>query len=459
MDLRQSTAVVVPFGPFVDKTDGVTLEVGLVSALDHASTGIMLSKNGGTLAVRNAAVTASEYDAHGCYKVTLDATDTGTLGTLRMIYTDPATCLAVWQDFMVLPANVWDSLYGADFLQVDAWQLKGIEQSMTDLKDFADSGYDPAAHKVAGVVLADTATNLTNAPANGDLTAAMKSSVTAAVPTTAQIKTAIEAAGSSLAQILAQIGTAGAGLTALGDTRLANLDAAISSRLAAGGYTAPDNATIAAIAGYLDTEIAAILEDTGTTLPGLLAALNNLSSAQAQAACAAALLAYGPALASVCTELRLARLDTAVSSRSSHAAADVATAVLATPANKLATDGTGRVTVATNADKSGYSLATAPPTAAEIKTAIEADGSKLDHLWETTEDDGGVRRFTQNALEQAPAGGEGGGDATAENQTTIITHLEDIKGTGFVKDTNSLVNVSGSAPINVTVEAAITRTQ
>jgi hypothetical protein len=45
------------------------------------------------------------------------------------------------------------------------------------------------------------------------------------------------------------------------------------------------------------------------------------------------------------------------------------------------------------------------PTADTIKTAIEADGSKLDHLWEATEDDGGVRRFTENALEQAPSSG------------------------------------------------------
>ena len=74
--------------------------------------------------------------------------------------------------------------------------------------------------------------------------------------------------------------------------------------------------------------------------------------------------------------------------------------------------------------------------AAAVKTAMEADGSKLDHVWETTEDDGGVRRFTENALEEAPSGT--GGDATAANQTTIISHLTDVKGTGFVKDTSSL---------------------
>ena len=43
------------------------------------------------------------------------------------------------------------------------------------------------------------------------------------------------------------------------------------------------------LAQYIDTEVAAILDDTGTTLPGLIAALNNLSQAQAQAAAEAAL--------------------------------------------------------------------------------------------------------------------------------------------------------------------------
>lgn len=124
MWLKQSTAVVIPFGPFVDKTDGVTLETGMVSAIDNASTGILLSKNGGTMAVRSATVTASTYDAHGCYKVTLSTTDTNTLGSLRAIYTDAATCLPVWRDFEVVAGHVYDGLIaGGDYLQVDTKQI------------------------------------------------------------------------------------------------------------------------------------------------------------------------------------------------------------------------------------------------------------------------------------------------------------------------------------------------
>jgi hypothetical protein len=45
--------------------------------------------------------------------------------------------------------------------KVDARAIDGTAQSATDLKDFADTGYDPATHKVAGVVLTDTCTTTT----------------------------------------------------------------------------------------------------------------------------------------------------------------------------------------------------------------------------------------------------------------------------------------------------------
>ncbi|GAB5444213.1 MAG: hypothetical protein Fues2KO_45620 [Fuerstiella sp.] len=76
------------------------------------------------------------------------------------------------------------------------------------------------------------------------------------------------------------------------------------------------------------------------------------------------------------------------------------------------------------------------PTTAEIKTALEADGSKLDHLWEMTEDDAGTRRLTTNALEQAPAGGGGGGDATEAKQDSILAALSG----KVVKVTSRVIN-------------------
>ena len=125
--LKQSTSVVIPFGPFVDKTDGVTLlaNATTITDIDHGTTGIFLSKNGGDSIIRHAVVTASVADDYGMMRVTLDATDTNTLGTLRMSYAKAATYVPVWQDFMIVPANVWDSFFGADYLQVDDTQILG----------------------------------------------------------------------------------------------------------------------------------------------------------------------------------------------------------------------------------------------------------------------------------------------------------------------------------------------
>lgn len=51
----------------------------------------------------------------------------------------------------------------------------------------------------------------------------------------------------------ARIGAAGAGLTALGDLRIAHLNADIDSRMATFSYTAPDNTGIAAIKSKTDS--------------------------------------------------------------------------------------------------------------------------------------------------------------------------------------------------------------
>lgn len=66
----------------------------------------------------------------------------------------------------------------------------------------------------------------------------------------------------------------------------------------------------------------------------------------------------------------------------------------------------------------------AETTADNISANFETFFDNADSLTSQTVDDVG--------------GGGGGGDATAANQSTIITHLTDIKGTGFAKDTHSL---------------------
>jgi hypothetical protein len=115
--LKQSTAVTVKIGPFVDATDGATAETGLtISQAD-----IRLTKNGGNIAQSNDA-TGATHDELGYYDVPLDATDTNTLGRLRVLVSESGA-LPVWSDYMVMPPNVWDSLFGADALQVHAVEI------------------------------------------------------------------------------------------------------------------------------------------------------------------------------------------------------------------------------------------------------------------------------------------------------------------------------------------------
>ncbi len=92
------------------------------------------------------------------------------------------------------------------FDEVDLTKIGGTAQSATDLKDFADAGYDPATNKVQGVVLVDTVTTLTgHTVQTGDSFARLGAPAGASV-------------SADVAVIEAQtddIGVAGAGLTAV----------------------------------------------------------------------------------------------------------------------------------------------------------------------------------------------------------------------------------------------------
>ena len=212
--LKQSTAVTIVMGPMLDSTDGNTQETGLTIA----QADIRLSKNGGAYAQTNNVAGATHMEV-GNYSVPLDTTDTGTLGKVRVSIHESGA-LAVWREFTIVPANVYDSLVlGTDVLTADVTQWLGTAaatptvagvpevdvthwlgtsvtanvagqptvditrvgastQSLIDLKDFVDSGYDPATNKVQGVVLVDTTT--TNTDMVGTNSAALASVCTEA---------------------------------------------------------------------------------------------------------------------------------------------------------------------------------------------------------------------------------------------------------------------------------------
>jgi hypothetical protein len=104
--LKQSTAVDIAIGPFLDDTDGKTAETGLTITQPD----IRLKKNAGAWAQKNAAQTLSHEEA-GWYEIALDTTDTNTLGIL-MVAVHESGALPVWREFMVVAANVYDSIVG-----------------------------------------------------------------------------------------------------------------------------------------------------------------------------------------------------------------------------------------------------------------------------------------------------------------------------------------------------------
>ena len=169
--LKQSTAVTVLIGPFVDETDGYSDEGGLtISQAD-----VRLSKNGANMAQKNDA-TACTHDELGMYTCPLDTTDTDTLGILQLIvHESGARTVAMW--FMVQPANVWDSLYGADALQVDAVEISGDSGAADNL----ELDYDGTGYAKANSTIGTLTTYTGNTPQTGDSFARLGAPVAASI--------------------------------------------------------------------------------------------------------------------------------------------------------------------------------------------------------------------------------------------------------------------------------------
>jgi len=116
MDLKQSTPVTLQIGPFVNAGDGVTPETGLGLADD-----IEASKNGGEFAtVSSASLT---HDESGHYRFVASTTTTSALGRLIIKSESSTIHVPVWHSYMILPSNVWDSLYSTDKLQVHVAEI------------------------------------------------------------------------------------------------------------------------------------------------------------------------------------------------------------------------------------------------------------------------------------------------------------------------------------------------
>ncbi len=169
-------------------------------------------------------------------------------------------------------------------IDVNVERLANVVQSLTDLKDFADDGYDPAANKVEGVKLVDTTT--VNTDMRGTNNAAL-----------ATVATEARLAELDAANIPADVDTLKARITATlfaGITALAEWLGAIAGKQSANATARTEIRATGAGSGTYD-ETTDSLEAIRDTAP-LGTAMRGTDNA---------------ALASVCTEARLAELDAA----------------------------------------------------------------------------------------------------------------------------------------------------
>lgn len=149
--LKTNTATRVTVGPFLDKTDGITPETALTVTGCHLT--LMVDDAGVPTLVLDAAATASggsndmvhvTGDDAGFYDLELTAAQTNYVGRAMLSINDVATHCPVFHEFMILPANVYDSLVGgSDTLQADVTQWSGTNVATPDT-----AGYPKTTIKV-----------------------------------------------------------------------------------------------------------------------------------------------------------------------------------------------------------------------------------------------------------------------------------------------------------------------
>lgn len=285
--LRQSTAVDVALGPFLDSTDGVTAETGLtISQAD-----VRLKKNNGNWAQVNDN-TAATHEENGWYEKELDATDTDTVGRL-LIAVAEGGALPVWHEFWVLEEAIYDALFAASAnafsgaagsttltaLAAGSITAAVVATGAIDADAIADNAIDAGAIAADAITAAKIATGAIDADAIADNAIDAASIATGAITSAKFAAGAIDAAAIANGAIDAATFAAGAidaaaiAANAIGASELAAdavaeiADAVWEEALADHSGTAGSTAEqLLLIDNFLDTEIAAILEDTGTTL-------------------------------------------------------------------------------------------------------------------------------------------------------------------------------------------------
>lgn len=132
--LKTNTAVIVQVGPFLDKTDGVTLETALtitnerITAIaetdDGAAPTLILDNITGATAATDNDLNYITNGDNGMMQLELSAANLNRVGRFRVTITDAANHCPVVEDFVILPTQQYDSLFaGTDVLQTHVTEV------------------------------------------------------------------------------------------------------------------------------------------------------------------------------------------------------------------------------------------------------------------------------------------------------------------------------------------------
>lgn len=125
--VKQSTSSIIAVGPFVDASDGFTPETGVT--LGAADAAEMIKHDAASVTDLSSNTFTAITGADGLYNLTLTSGQLSDLGRCTVYIADTSVCRPVRIELMVLPANVYDSLFSTDYLQVDVLQINGNASS------------------------------------------------------------------------------------------------------------------------------------------------------------------------------------------------------------------------------------------------------------------------------------------------------------------------------------------
>ncbi|MFI4859643.1 MAG: hypothetical protein ACIAXF_03060, partial [Phycisphaerales bacterium JB063] len=402
-------------GPILDE-DGAAVTGVAVGDLK-------ISKNGAAPAALNGSATLTHRNT-GHYSLALTTGDTDTVGSAEIVIDDTTNAMPV-KTVTVIEEAVYDAMFAA-----------------------SAAGYNATAPLDAAGIR--TALGMASADLDDQLDA---------LPTAAENRAEMDSNSTQLASIVGTLGTDGDGLTALPWSSAwdAEVQSEVADALAAYNVVAttdlPSNFGSLGInaSGHVSRVVLCDTTTTNTDMRGTDSAYTGTPPTAAQIADAVldetasehgSPGSLGRIISNVDTNVDAVLEDTGeLQSNQGDWATATGFSTLTTgdiDARLAAYDPPTKAEL--DAAIAGLNDLSAAQVNAEIDTAIET--YHLDHLlaaaYDPTskpgnasgllniifENDGGVPRFTENALEQAPSGGGGSGDATEAKQDEMLADLD-----------------------------------